>query len=162
MNAKGKLQAKNSGTEKAARYICLEANGTLGDAVHEAPVTVQATAGQVVAARAKMMTMKKPGWQIRAHQHLIGTAQIEGTACETSNGLDLFMASGLTSQLGYGSELWSIVAARELIHNALGTRESKGISREIVVTLGPKSAALVPPKPARLFEGISKERPWRS
>ncbi len=68
---------------------------------------------------------------------MIETGQIERTVFETSRDLGFFTESGLTTQIGYGPELWPIVVAKQLIDNALDACESKDAAPQTVVTLGP-------------------------
>jgi DNA topoisomerase VI subunit B len=50
------------------------------------------------------------------------------TAFSTDRTLEFFTESELTTQMGYGRQLWPLVIAKELIDNALDACETEAIA----------------------------------
>jgi len=61
------------------------------------------------------------------------------TAFTTDRALEFFTEAELTTQIGYGRELWPLVLAKELIDNALDACESRGAQPCITITLKPNT-----------------------
>jgi len=64
------------------------------------------------------------------------------TAFVTDRTLEFFTESELTTQMGYGRQLWPLVLAKELIDNALDACETSNESPEISITLEPDAMTI--------------------
>jgi DNA topoisomerase VI subunit B len=67
----------------------------------------------------------------------VTTAALARTAFTTDRTLEFFSESELTTQMGYGRNLWPLVLVKELIDNALDACETTNKAPEITVTLEP-------------------------
>ena len=63
------------------------------------------------------------------------TTQLNRVHLTTDRALEFFTESELTTQIGYGKDLWPLVLAKELIDNALDACESAGVAPRIIITL---------------------------
>jgi DNA topoisomerase VI subunit B len=64
------------------------------------------------------------------------------TAFTTDRALEFFSESELTTQMGYGPQLWPLVLVKELIDNALDACETGNIAPEISIVLEPDSVTV--------------------
>jgi len=85
----------------------------------------------------------------------MGAQQLKRTAFSTDRGLEFFTESELTTQIGYGRDLWPAVLVKELIDNALDACEAVGVAPVITVTLEPDAITVSdngPGLPASIIE----------
>lgn len=61
--------------------------------------------------------------------------QLNRVAFSTDRTLEFFTESELTTQIGYGRELWPVVLVKELVDNALDACEATAVAPVITVTL---------------------------
>jgi hypothetical protein len=78
------------------------------------------------------------------------------TAFVTDRTLEFFTESELTTQMGYGRQLWPLVIAKELIDNALDACETGDITPEILITLEPDAIIIADNGPGIPAETIKK------
>ncbi|MGO9056945.1 MAG: ATP-binding protein [Candidatus Binataceae bacterium] len=81
--------------------------------------------------------------------------QLNRTAFTTDRALEFFTESELTTQIGYGRELWPVVLVKELIDNALDACETTGTAPVITVKLEADSIVVTdngPGIPANIVE----------
>jgi DNA topoisomerase VI subunit B len=83
-------------------------------------------------------------------------ATLSRVAFTTDRSLEFFTESELTTQMGYGRELWPLVLVKELVDNALDACETAGVVPVITVTLEPDAIMIADNGPGLSADIIEK------